>query len=229
MTSAAERRIPGYQADQLWRPVLRYRDAWPQHPRPEDVARLIDLFPAVSLNPDYQLDYLSLGGLRGRWIWPYARPKGEPEGGLPEGLAGIPRDQLASLREGEGAAALKETSLYRYLHRQETPMGLFQYTLFLQELWAFKSEAVAAEWLDLTFLFNRHQFESSLRQEGIPRRLTRPSSLDPIVHPGVGEGGRVEWVVFQPRPRRRVAWYRCEVGGGGGVKAWAGETLVDFG
>ncbi len=161
-------RIPGYRADERMEAVLRFRRMWSRYRRPDDVNQLLKQFPRVSIQNGLMLDYLSLGGKGTSWIWPYARQaKVRQLTEIPEPLASVPSDRLAGMRGSDQALPLEVESLYRFLEYEQSPLGLFEYAVFVQELWAIKSEAQAAEWLDLKPLFVKHRFELDT-QDGSP-------------------------------------------------------------
>jgi hypothetical protein len=210
--------------------VLRFRRLWGRYTRPEDVSHLLQQFPRISIQSGHMLDYLSLGSGGASWIWPYARRAGPRQAPAPpEPLASVPADRLAGLRGKDEALPLEAASLYRFLQYEDSSLGLFEYAVFIKELWAFKSESQAADWLDLQPLLVKHRFDSILRTEA--RRIvkfTRPKSFDPISRLAAGGGGEVSFLVFQGGPWKRIATLHLTVDPEGWVRTRPGEVLASL-
>jgi hypothetical protein len=228
--SRQDDRIPGYRAEERMEAVRRFRRLWRRYQRPDDVNYLLRQFPRVSIQDGYALDYLSLGGRDTGWIWPFARrAETRPPATAPDPLGSIPLDRLAMMRGRDDALPLEAESLYRFLEYERSPLGLFEYALFVQELWATKSEAKAAEWLDLQPLFVKHRFDSILRTE-VRRivRFTRPKTFDPTSRPGEQGGGEVSFLVFQGGPWKRIHTLHLSVDPKGWVRSRPGEVLASL-
>jgi len=223
-------RIPGYRAEERMEAVLRFRRMWGRYRRPDDVNQLLKQFPRVSIQNGLMLDYLSLGGKGASWIWPYARQaKVRQSAEIPEPLASVPRDRLAGMRGSDQALPLEVESLYRFLEYEQSPLGLFEYALFVQELWAVKAEAQAAEWLDLKPLFVKYRFDSILRTEARRIvRITRPKTFDPMSRPAPEGGGEVSFLAFQGGPWKRIHTLHLKVDPKGWVRMRAGDVLASL-
>lgn len=223
-------RIPGYRAQERMEAVLRFRRLWGRYERPDDVNQLLKQFPRVSVKDGFKLDYLPLGGKEASWIWPYARPSNirqAPQ--VPEPLGSVPRDRLAGLRRSAEGLALEADSLYSYLVCEKSPLGLFEYAVFVRELWATKSESQESEWLGLEPLFVKHRFDSILRTEA--RRIVRfnrPKTFDPVSRPGPDGGGDVSFLVFQGGPWKRIYTLHLTVDPKGWVQTRAGDVLASL-
>ena len=223
-------RVPGYRAEERMDAVFRFRRMWGRYQRPDDVNHLLKQFQRVSIQEGYMLDYLSLGGRQNSWIWPYARPSNirrAPQ--VPEPLGGVPSDRLAGLRGSAEGLALEAESLYRFLAYEASPLGLFEYALFVQELWATKSEAQASEWLGLQPLFVKHRFESILRTEAKRIiRFSRPKTFDPVARQAPAGGGEVSFLVFEGGPWKRIYTMHLTVDPKGWVRTRAGDVLASL-
>ncbi len=222
---APESKIPGYRADRLLDSILRYRKAWQRYHRPDDVNRLLRMFPRVSIQRGYQLDYLRLGGSHAGWIWPYARQVEAGTGPPPE-LAAVARDHLAGQRGTGRLRQVEIATLYRRLEYEPTPEGLFQYALFISELWSLKSEAKAGEWLETELIFTRRKFEAVLRKVGGVVRVARPRDYDPISQPSRDGGGEVRVLAFHPRGWKRIYLLRIKVDPEGMVQRQVGDLIA---
>jgi hypothetical protein len=223
-------RIPGYRAEERMEAVLRFRRLWSRYRRPDDVNQLLKQFPRVSLQTGYILDYLSLGSRGMGWVWPYARRvASRASTTVPDPLGGVPSDRLAGLRGKDEALPLEADSLYHFLEYERSPIGLFEYAIFVNELWAFKSEAPAGDWLDLQPVLVKHRFDSILRTEA--RRIvrfTRPKSFDPVSRLHEAGGGEISFLVFQGGPWKRIYTLHMDVDPGGWVRTHPGEVLASL-
>lgn len=221
--------VPGYRADQRLEAALRFRRMWDRYDQPDDVNYLLKQFGDVSLQTGYLLDYLPIGGRRTGWIWPYARPSGRGQvSGPPPELAKIPLDLLATKRGHEDMRSVEEQTLYKHLSYKRTPMGIFEYAFFVNELWATKSASRAKEWLSLEPLFVRHRFDAVLRgRETQVVRVARPKSLDPVVRLQEG-GGEVSFLAYQGGPWTRVFRITLVVEPGGRVSNHPGEVVASL-
>ncbi len=223
-------RIPGYRAEERMEAVFRIRRLWSRYERPDDVNQLLRQFARVSILDGFMLDYLSLGGKEASWIWPFARPTNTRQApDVPEPLAGVPSDRLAGLRGNAEGLALEAESLYRYIDYEKSPLGLFEYAVFVRELWATKSAAQAAEWLDLQPIFVKHRFDSILRSEA--RRIvrfSRPKTFDPVSRLSPGGGGEVSFLVYQGGPWKRIHTLNLTVDPKGWVRTRTGDVLVSL-
>jgi hypothetical protein len=223
-------RIPGYRAEERMEAVRRFRRLLGRYQRPDDVNQLLKQFPRVSIQSGFVLDYLSLGARDAAWIWPYARQdKIRGASGAPEPLAGVPSDRLAGLRGSSEGYVLAAEALYRFLDYEQSPLGLFEYAIFVNELWATKSKGKAADWLEIQPLFVKHRFDSILRTEA--RRIvkfSRPKTFDPVSRITPGGGGEASFLVFQPGPWKRIYTLILTVDPKGWVQTRDGEVLASL-
>jgi hypothetical protein len=228
--SFADDLVPGYRAEERLEAVLRFRRLWSRYAKPEDVNALVKQFPRVSVRQDYALDYFLIGGRQAGWIWPYARrAEARFAGQPPEALSAVPLDRLAAMRGRAEALELEAESLYQFLEYETSPQGLFEYALFVKELWATKSEAVASDWLELQPLFVKHRFEAVLRAESRQIvRFSRPKSFDPTSLVAPQGGGRVSFLAFEGGPWRRISYRTLVVDPRGWVRDQAGEVIASL-
>ncbi len=222
-------RVPGYHAERLFDNLLRFRKAWSRYHRPDDVRHLLSLFPRVALESGYELDYLPMGGTPTVWVWPFARRVGTRVENLPELLAGIDRDRLAGMRGSEAGRKIEAGTLYRLLTYEKTPTGLFEFAVFVNELWATKSAAKARDWLDLEPIFSRRIFDEILRRSsGQAQRVTRPESFDPTAQLSAQGGGEVSLLVHPGGGYKRIAELRLVVEPGGSVRREMGKVIANL-
>ncbi len=224
-----EQRIPGYTAERLFEGILRFRTAWPRYHRPEDVNHLLRLFPHVHIQSGYVLDYLPMAGTAAGWIWPYVRREAETQASLPRGLASIERDRLAGQRGSGELKRVEIESLYRYLTYDISPNGLFEYAVFISELWATKSASKAAEWLDLEPIFTKRTFDGAMRRAKQVVRVIRPELYDPLVRVDSAGGGEAEFLVFHAGPWKRIFYLKCRVDADGFVQRSEGALVANLG
>jgi len=224
----SEGSVPGYRLERVLAGVQRFRKSWFRMHRPQDVNRLLTLFPHVSLQRGYVLDYLPMGGEASRWIWPFARE--EREAGPPPALAALARDYLVNQRDsGELRPVVAET-LYQYLIYERSPIGLLEYALFVSELWATKSESVAGEWLALEPLCTRRAYDEVLRRtRATALRFSRPLGYDPLVELAPEGGGTARMLVYHPGDWRRIYVLRLLVSPEGEVRRSPGELVANLG
>ncbi len=203
---------------------------WSRYDKPDDVNALVKQFPRVSVRPGYALDYYLIGGRQAGWIWPFARrAEARFADQPPDGLSAVPLDRLAALRGRDEALELEAESLYQFLEYEPSPQGLFEYAFFVKELWATKSEAVAADWLALQPLFVKHQFEALLRAEARHLvRFTRPKSFDPTSRVEAQGGGRVSFLAFEAGPWRRISYRTLIVDPKGWVRDQPGDVIASL-
>lgn len=225
MKREQEQKVPGALAERLFASIGRLRRAWPRNRRPEDVYQLTRIFSNVKLSEGFVLDYLSMGGPKTRWIWPYARS--QEDEAIPDALAEIARDQLVGLRESVEAIPIEVQTLYRHLTYSSTPLGLFEYAIFIKELWATKSEVKANDWLSMQLIFSRTGFENWMRKAGeVPKRIDRPTNYEPIVSSG---GREVRFLAYESQVWKRITWINLRVDPSGFVRSSIGKVMVDMG
>ncbi|MCH7587597.1 MAG: hypothetical protein IIC78_06125 [Chloroflexi bacterium] len=228
MKREQERKFPGALAERLFTSMSRLRRAWPRHHRPEDLRQLIRIFPNVKLSEGYVLDYLPMGGPNSRWIWPYARPK--EDDAIPNTLAAIARDQLIGMRESAQAIPIEIQTLYRHLTYPSTVIGVFEYAIFIKELWATKSEAKENDWLSMQPIFSRASFENWMRKAGeIAKRIDRPANFEPFVEMSPGSRGEVRFLAYESQVWKRITWINLRVDPSGFVRRSVGRVMVDMG
>lgn len=228
MNREQEQKVPGALAERLFALIGRLRRAWPRNRRPDDVYQLIRIFPNVRISEGYVLDYLSMGGLKSRWIWPYARTQDNES--IPDALAEIPRDQLIGLRESPEAVPIEVQTLYRHLTYPSTALGVFEYAIFINELWSTKSETKANDWLNMQPIFSRTSFENWMRKVGKnAKRIDRPTNYEPTVKRATGGGREVRFLVYQSQVWKRITWFILLVDPSGFVRSSVGKVLVDMG
>ncbi len=222
-------RVPGYHAERLFDNLLRFRKAWSRYHRPDDVRHLLGLFPRVTLESGYELDYLPMGGTPAIWVWPFVRRVGTREEDLPELLADVDRDRLAGMRASEVGRKIEAGTLYRFLTYEKTPIGVCEYAVFVNELWATKSAAKASDWLEMEPVFSRRVFDEILRRSsGHLQRVARPESFDPTVQLSGQGGGEVTFLVHPSGGYRRISELRLVVEPGGSVRREAGKVIANL-
>ncbi len=220
-------KVPGHRADYLLQKVRRFRGMWGRYHRPDDVNHLLRIFPHLSIERGYILDYIRIGGSSEGWIWPYARKERE---GPPTRLTSIHLDKLATQRDSGELRRTEVETLYRYLDYERTAEGLFEYAFFISELWATKSASKAAEWLSMDPLFTRWHFDSVLRKAGRRVvRVSRPASYDPEVTFDPEGGGEVRFLVYSGGPWKRITFFSCWVDAQGSVRREPGELVANLG
>lgn len=225
-----EKTVPGYRVEQIWDSVLRFRGAWSRYHRPQDVNHLLRLFPLVIMQPGYTLDYLALSGPTGNWIWPFARRETGSLSEPPPGpLSQIPSDKLVAQRGSQTLRQVQVDTLYQFIQREDSPLGITQYALFINELWAMKSGGQVAEWLGLEHLFSKRAFEATLRKAGNLLRMSRPSTYEPTVRPTPDGGGEINWLVYQPQAWKRISTLNCRVSSDGVVEWKIGAVIANLG
>lgn len=225
-----EQKVPGHHAERLFDGLERFRRGWARHHRPDDVNQLLRLFNKVSIRRGYILDYLPVGGLRAGWIWPYARKADPtPDSGPPLVLTAMARDRLISMRGSGELRRVEVDTLYAYLSYEPSPHGLFEYAVFISELWATKSAAKAGDWLDLVPIVNRRQFDSVLRKSGDHvQRVIRPSVYDPMARLDREKGGEVRFMVFQGGAWKRITNLILKVDEQGAVHREFGDLVASL-
>jgi len=221
-------RVPGYHAERLFDNLARFRKAWSRYHRPDDVRHLLSLFPRVTLESGYELDYLPMGGTPTVWIWPFARRVGTKAENLPELLTGVDRDRLAGMRGSEAGRKIEQGTLYRFLTYEKTATGLFEYAVFINELWATKS-AKAGDWLDMEPVFSRRVFDEILRKStGQTQRVARPDSFDPVTQLSPQGGGEASYLVYPGGGYKRITEIRLVVDPAGSVRRAMGKVIANF-
>ena len=226
--SSSEGAVPGYRLERVVASVQRFRKSWHRVHRPQDVNNLLGLFPHVSLQRGYVLDYLPMGGEASRWIWPFIRQ--EREIGPPPELASLARDYLIQQRDSGKLRPVVAETLYQYMIYERSPVGLLEYALFVSELWATKSESVAGEWLSLEPLLTRRAYDDVLRKtRSTALRFSRPLGYDPLVELSPEGGGAARMLVYHPGDWKRIYVLRLLVAPEGEVRRSAGELVANLG
>ena len=223
-------KVPGALAERLYTSIQRYRNAWSRYKRPEDLRQLLRIFPNVTLVEGNILDYIPMGGPKSGWIWPFVVPaiyKGQEY--LPEGLDGLARDQLMSMRGTPEGVQIAKQTLYKYFRYPSTQLGVFEYAIFIMELWATKSEVKARDWLNLNLLFSRHSFDNLILKSQSAKRIRRPDVYEPTVEIDPDGGGRVQFLAYDSAGWKRVIHVRLKTDPGGHVESEPGKVLVDLG
>lgn len=224
------KKVPGALAERLYLSIQRYRKAWSRYRRPEDMRQLLRIFPNVTMTKSYILDYIPMGGPQSSWIWPFAKPViQEHEEYLPEELEELARDQLMSMRRTPEGKRIAEQTLYKYLRYPSTQLGIFEYAVFIMELWATKSESKAMEWLDLGLIFSRHRFDNLIIKSQTAKRIRRPGVYEPTVQIDPDGGGKVQFLAYGSKGWKRVFQMLLRVDKGGNVGSEPGIVLVDLG
>jgi hypothetical protein len=226
-----EKNVPGHRAERIYLEVMRFRRSWQRFHRPEDLRQLLRIFPDISLRESYILDYIRLGGEEGGWIWPFARPIGlEGDAGIPAGLDEIPRDSLISKRRSVDLRNLEIDTLYSHIDYPPTPLGLFEYFFFVNELWATKSASKAADWLNTVFIFSRRGFDQQIRKvPGVAKRVTRPPVYDPVVRIASEGGGSLRYFGYIGGPWKRIIQFECDIDADGYFQQKQGKVYVAWG
>lgn len=220
--------MPGYRLEQVIAAVQRFRKSWHRVHRPQDVNNLLALFPHVSLQRGYLLDYLPMGGEASRWIWPFARREREVD--PPPQLAALARDYLVNQRDSGELRPIVVETLYQFLIYERTPVGLLEYALFVTELWATKSESVAGEWLALEPLLTRRAYDAVLRKtRATALRFSRPLNYDPVVELSPEGGGAARMFVYHPGAWKRIYVLRLQVTPEGEVRRSPGKLVANLG
>ncbi len=222
--------VPGALAERLYVAIQRYRNAWSRYKRPEDLRQLIRIFPNVTIKEGYILDYIPMGGPKSSWIWPFAKPiMHEHDEYFPDELAKLARDQLTGMRGTPDGKRIAEQTLYKYLRYPSTQLGIFEYAIFVMELWATKSEEKAREWLNLGLIFSRQRFDSLILKSHSAKRIRRPGGYEPTVRLDPGRGGKVQFLAYESIGWKRVFYLLLKVDQGGKVEREHGKVLVDLG
>jgi hypothetical protein len=225
-----EQRVPGYHAERLFDGIERFRKGWARYHRPDDVNRLLRLFNKVSLQRGYMLDYLPIGGLATGWIWPYARKADPtPDSGPPPALTAIARDRLVSMRGSGELRRVEVDTLYAYVSHEPSPHGLFEYAVFISELWATKSASKAGDWLELVPVVTRRQFDNIIRKAADRvQRVTRPAVYEPLVQLSGSKGGEVRFMVYQGGAWKRITILLLKVDEQGAVRREFGDLVANL-
>lgn len=222
-------RIPGYQAERLFDTMLRFRKAWPRYHRRDDLRHLLSLFPHLSLESGFELDYLQLGPAASSWIWPFARRVSTEDKEIPDPLATMARDRLAGARGSDALRKVEVETLYRFFSYEPSSVGLFEYAVFITEMWATKSMAKAKEWLDLEPIFNRRAFDGVVRRVSREIRPGRPpDSYDPLARLSSQGGGEVTFMAYEPGAWKRIVMLRLLVAPDGVVRREAGQLVLSL-
>jgi hypothetical protein len=223
-------KVPGALAERLYASIQRYRNAWSRFKRPEDMRQLLRVFPNVTIAESYFLDYIPMGGPKSGWIWPFAKPvMHEHEEYLPEELKELARDQLMSMRGTPEGKRISEQTLYKYMRYPSTQLGIFEYAVFVMELWATKSKSKAREWLNLGLIFSRQRFDNLILKSQSAKRIRRPGVYVPTVQIDPDGSGKVQFLAYDSTGWKRVFQLLLRVDKGGHVESEPGKVLVDLG
>lgn len=223
-------KVPGALAERLFVSINRFRNAWSRYKRPEDLRQLLRIFPNVRTTEGYILDYIPMGGPKSGWIWPFAKREiYDQEDYLPEELDGLARDQLMGMRGTEEGEQIAKMTLYQHLRYPPTQLGIFEYAFFVMELWATKSESKAGDWLNMSFIFSRHRFDTLILKSQSTKRIRRPGVYEPTVQINPAGGGKVQFIAYESRGWKRVIQILLRVDPRGHVKSEPGQVLVDLG
>jgi hypothetical protein len=230
LSLAREQKVPGHHAERLFDGIERFRKGWARYHRPDDVNHLLRLFNKVSIQRGYMLDYLPVGGLAAGWIWPYARKADPtPDSGPPSALTAIARDRLISMRGSGELRRVEVDTLYAYLSHDPSPHGLFEYAVFISELWATKSASKAGDWLDLVPIVTRRQFDNVIRKAADRvQRVTRPVIYEPIARLDGAKGGETRFMVYQGGAWKRITILILKVDEQGAVRREFGDLVANL-
>jgi hypothetical protein len=226
-----EQKVPGHHAERLFDNIERFRKGWARYHRPDDVNHLLRLFNKVTIQRGYMLDYLPIGGLAAGWIWPYARRADPtPDTGPPPALTAIARDRLISMRGSGELRRVEVDTLYAYLSHELSPHGLFEYAVFVTELWATKSASKASDWLDLVPVVTRRQFDNIIRRAGDRlQRVTRPAIYGPLARLDGPKAGETRFMVYQGGAWKRITVLVMKVDEQGTVRREYGDLVANLG
>jgi hypothetical protein len=212
-------RVVQERAEAVLERVLQFRDNCARYEKPDDVNALLELFSSVHLRAGYVLDYdLVREGEAMTRIRPFARPAHSEESvfSLDE-----PPDQ-----EGHGEQAVE--TLYQYLSYDKTPTGIFEYVLFVQELWSTRASWHEAEWLASTPIFTQARFDEIVQGARKVEELKTPESYGPEAVVG-SKGGQVRFLVHTPMGWERIYWLEVGVEADGRLDVRAGDIVADLG
>jgi hypothetical protein len=230
LSQAREQKIPGHHAERLFDGIERFRKGWARYHRPDDVNHLLRLFNKVTIQRGYMLDYLPVGGLASGWIWPYAR-KAEPTAvaAPPLALTAIARDRLISMRGSGELRRVEVDTLYAFLSCEPSAHGLFEYAVFVSELWATKSASRAGDWLDLVPIVTRRHFDNIIRKAADRlERVSRPSIYEPLARLDGSRSGEVRFMVFQGGAWKRITILVLKVDEQGVVRREFGDLVANL-
>jgi hypothetical protein len=217
------------EADRLLTRVLKFRRDYEQSRRDGDLNELLGLFPRVSIQEGYVLDYIRFEETSASWIRPYARQvQAPPLETLPEVIRLFDRQGILGYRQEEEMNRLEVETLYNFLDYERSLPGLFEYAFFVVELWATNAEWHAAEWLDSTPIFTKRRFESFVRKGRNSEKVSYPQRFGPLVRLEEN-GGHVRFLVYTRVGWNRIYYLECAVHADGRVDLDMGETLADFG
>jgi hypothetical protein len=214
-------RILQEQAAEILDSVIRFRKNYDQLEKPDDVNALVRLFPSVQLSEGYILDYEQVqeGEVVTR-IRPFARKKDEEEG-EPLLLDFLSPDM-------EGLTDQDVETLYQFLIYEKTPRGLFEYALFVLELWSTRASWHEAEWLASTPVFTQQHFEEVVGQARKVEQLNQPGWYGPKVEV-LDEGGKVRFLVHTLMGWERIYYLDITIAADGRVDQQAGQIVADLG
>lgn len=204
-------RIPQEPAEEILKRVLEFRNSYDQYEKPEDVNTLLSLFPRVSLEKGYILDYiLEPSGEAVQQILPYIRPSGE--------------DEMLLVMPGENKDSVE--TLYKYLDYERSPQGLFEYAFFITELWSTRVSWHAAEWLASTPVFTQDRFDELVDRAPKVDSLLRPEWYGPEAELTEGE---VRFLVYTEMGWTRIYYLQIAVDAQGCTEQKVGSIVADFG
>ena len=206
-------------SEELLTTVLAFRESYEGYTKPDDVNRLLELFPKVAMRDGYVLDYVQEESKDGVMmpIRPFARPSDE-RGWVPLFDAGEAptREDLVD-------------QLYDYVEFEGSAEGLFQYAFFVIELWAVRVSRHAAEWAESTPIFTAERFDRFVDEAQKVSDLCRPEHYGPLSRLDEGGGGRVRFLVHTPVGWERIYYLESMVFSDGFVDQEAGEIVADMG
>jgi|GEM_PF-650593 len=218
MTGRLER-VAQERAEAVLEHVLHFRDNYARFEKPDDVNALLGLFSGVHVRPGYALDYdLVHEGKAMTRIRPFARRVDSEEAVF---SVEEPPDQ-----EGQGEEAVE--TLYQYLNYDKTPVGIFEYVFFVQELWSTRASWHEAEWLASTPIFSQTRFDEVVGSARKVEELKRPDWYGPEALVGA-EGGQVRFLVHTPMGWERIYWLEVGVEADGRLDVHAGDIVADLG
>jgi hypothetical protein len=224
-----EQRVPRAHVERLMENLRRFRRNLDRLAKPTDVNRLLEIFSRVSIEKGFSLDYLVMGAGSRAWIWPYARRGDVDEPSAPPSrLAVLPRDELAGRRGSESVKEIEVETLYRRLEYEASPSGLFEYALFVSELWAMRSEAIESEWSEVELIFSKRAFDAAVRKSERITRITRPLTYDAIARLASVGGGEVMAYAYLGGAWKRISQLLFKVQPNGLVDRTEASVLVNL-
>lgn len=209
--------IASEPAVELLERILAFREQPPAAPTPsEETGALLSLFPRVGVRDGFVLDYVQDTTDAGvvQPIRPYVRPAD---------------DNSVPILDSDPTREDLVDSLYRYLHYELTPEGLFEYAFFVIELWSLRMSRHAAEWLESTPIFSEAAFDQVLTGASKVNDVHRPEFFGPLVRPHEEGGGRTRFMVHTPMGWERIYYLESLIAADGFIEQEAGEIVADIG